>query len=80
MCSPTSKSLPAWTSVYRHAEVLDRHPDGRPHHVKATMRLMGITDKEVLEYNWGPRWVVWDAHRHLSAARAARRIQPHTRG
>jgi hypothetical protein len=23
---------------------------------------MGITDKEVLEYHWGPRWMVWDAH------------------
>ena len=22
---------------------------------------MGITDKEVLEYHWGPRWMVWDA-------------------
>jgi hypothetical protein len=55
------EALPSWTSVYRHAEVLDRHPDGRPHHVKATMRLMGISEKEVLEYNWGRHWVVWDA-------------------
>jgi hypothetical protein len=22
---------------------------------------MGITDKEVLEYNWGHNWMVWDA-------------------
>jgi len=22
---------------------------------------MGITDKEVLEYHWGDRWVVWDS-------------------
>ena len=56
------EALPSWTSVFRHAEVLDRHVDGRPHHVKATLRLMGITDKEVLEYHWGERWVVWDAH------------------
>ena len=55
------EALPSWTSVFRHAEVLDRHADGRPHHVKATLRLMGITDKEVLEYHWGERWVVWDA-------------------
>ena len=47
------EALPSWTSVHRHAEVLDRHPDGRPHHVKATLRIMGITDKEVLEYHWG---------------------------
>ncbi len=43
------------------AEVLDRYPDGRPHHVKATFRIMGITDKEVLEYHWGDDWMVWDA-------------------
>jgi transcription elongation factor GreA-like protein len=34
--------------VHRHAEVLDRHPDGRPHQVKATVKIMGITDKELL--------------------------------
>lgn len=53
--------VPTWSSVHKHAEVLDRHPDGRPHRVKATLKIMGITDKEVLEYNWGPRWMVWDA-------------------
>jgi uncharacterized protein YndB with AHSA1/START domain len=54
-------SVPTWSSVHKHAEVLDRHPDGRPRHVKATFKIMGITEKEVLEYNWGPRWMVWDA-------------------
>ena len=54
-------SVPTWSSVHKHAEVLDRHPDGKPHRVKATFKIMGITDKEVLEYNWGPRWMVWDA-------------------
>ena len=54
-------SVPTWSSVHKHAEVLDRHPDGKPRRVKATFKIMGITDKEVLEYNWGPRWMVWDA-------------------
>jgi uncharacterized protein YndB with AHSA1/START domain len=53
--------VPTWSSVHKHAEVLDRHPDGRPRHVTATLKIMGITDKEVLEYHWGPRWMVWDA-------------------
>lgn len=53
--------VPSWSSLHKHAEVLDRHPDGRPHHVKATLKIMGITDKELLEYHWGPRWMVWDA-------------------
>jgi polyketide cyclase/dehydrase/lipid transport protein len=53
--------VPAWSSLHKHAEVVDRHPDGKPRHVRATLRIMGITDKEVLEYHWGRDWVVWDA-------------------
>lgn len=55
------ESLPSWSPMHRRMEVLDRYPDGRPHHVKATVRLMGFSDKEVLEYHWGSDWVVWDA-------------------
>ncbi len=55
-------AVPTWSPVHKSAEVLDRHPDGRPpHHVKATFKIMGVTDKEVLEYHWGDDWVVWDA-------------------
>jgi uncharacterized membrane protein len=53
--------VPSWSAVHKSAEVLDRYPDGRPHHVKATLKIMGVTDKEVLEYHWGDRWMVWDA-------------------
>ncbi|MCT7657612.1 SRPBCC family protein [Mycobacterium deserti] len=53
--------VPSWSAVHKSAEVLDRYPDGKPHHVKATLKIMGITDKEVLEYHWGDRWMVWDA-------------------
>ncbi|MGV0716172.1 SRPBCC family protein [Mycolicibacterium sp. XJ662] len=55
------EAVPSWSSVHKRTEVLDRHPDGRPHHVKATFKIMGITDKELLEYHWGDDWVVWDA-------------------
>jgi hypothetical protein len=55
------EALPSWSTLHRRAEVLDRYPDGRPHHVKTTVRLLGVTDKEVLEYRWGDNWVVWDA-------------------
>lgn len=53
--------VPTWSTLHRAAEVVDRHPDGRPHHVKATVKIMGITDKEMLEYHWGDDWMVWDA-------------------
>jgi hypothetical protein len=55
------ESVPDWSPVHKKAEVIDRHPDGKPRHVKATFKIMGITEKEMLEYNWGPRWMVWDA-------------------
>jgi hypothetical protein len=56
------ETVPSWSALHKQAEVLDRYPNGRPRHVKATLKIMGITDKEVLEYHWGERWMVWDAH------------------
>jgi hypothetical protein len=58
-------SVPTWSSVHKRAEVIDRYPDGRPHHVKVSIRVSGIIDHEVLEYHWGPDWVVWDAQKTL---------------
>lgn len=56
-------SVPIWSSVHKKAEIIDAYPDGRPHHVKVTVKVLGIVDHEVLEYHWGPDWVVWDAQR-----------------
>jgi uncharacterized protein YndB with AHSA1/START domain len=55
------EALPSWSPVHKRAEVIDTYPDGRPHHVRMTVRVMGITDEQLLEYKWGPDWVVWDA-------------------
>lgn len=54
-------TLSSWSPLHKRLEVLDRYFDGRPHHVKATIRILGLVDKEILEYHWGPDWVVWDA-------------------
>ncbi|HKI40967.1 MAG: SRPBCC family protein [Mycobacterium sp.] len=54
-------AVPTWSSVHKRAEVIDKHPDGRPHHVKVTIAVTGIHDTELLEYHWGPDWMVWDA-------------------
>jgi uncharacterized protein YndB with AHSA1/START domain len=54
-------SVPSWSPVHKRAEIIDSYPDGRPHHVKVTVRVAGIVDTEVLEYHWGPDWLVWDA-------------------
>ncbi|HEX5255977.1 MAG TPA: SRPBCC family protein [Mycobacterium sp.] len=53
--------LSSWSPLHKHIEVIDRYPDGRPYHVKATIKILGLVDKEVLEYHWGPDWVVYDA-------------------
>lgn len=56
-------AVPLWSSVHKKAEVIDAYPDGLPHHVKVTVKVLGIVDHEVLEYHWGPDWVVWDARK-----------------
>ena len=57
------EALPSYSSAYKHAEVLDRYADGRPHHVRIAVKVLGLLDEEVLEYHWGPDWLVWDAER-----------------
>jgi hypothetical protein len=54
-----------WSPMHKKVEVLDRYPDGRPHHVKATVKILGLVDNEILEYHWGPDWVVYDAEATL---------------
>jgi hypothetical protein len=54
-------SVPSWSPLHKHVEVIDTYDDGRPHHVRVTVKIMGITDRETLEYHWGPDWMVWDA-------------------
>lgn len=53
--------LVSWSPVHKRVEILDTYEDGRPHHVRATVKVLGLVDKEILEYHWGPDWVVWDA-------------------
>jgi hypothetical protein len=58
-------SVPSWSSVHKRAEVIDTYPDGRPHHVKVTVKVIGIVDQEILECHWGPDWMVWDAQKTI---------------
>lgn len=51
--------------MHKRAELIDTYPDGRPHHVKVTVRLLGIVDQEVLEFHWGADWMVWDAQKTM---------------
>ncbi|AYE97682.1 cyclase [Mycobacterium paragordonae] len=55
------QAVPSWSSVHKRAEVVETWPDGRPRYVKVAIKVVGIIDRELLEYHWGPDWVVWDA-------------------
>jgi hypothetical protein len=55
------EALPSWSPVHKRVYVVDTYPDGRPHHVRVTVKVMGITDEQLLEYKWGRDWLVWDA-------------------
>jgi len=48
------EAVPSWSSVHKRVEVVDKHPDGRPHHVKVSIAVTGIHDTEMLECHWGP--------------------------
>ncbi len=58
---PTSSRCPPGLRCTSASRCVDTYDDGRPHHVKVHYKLMGITDKELLEYHWGRDWVIWDA-------------------
>lgn len=57
-----AESWPDWSAVYTSAEVVDRYEDGRPRHARVAIRVLRLNDKELLEFHWGPSWVVWDAN------------------
>jgi hypothetical protein len=48
------EALLSSSPAYRRAEVLDRYDDGRPHHVRLGVRVLGRLDEEILVFHWGP--------------------------
>jgi hypothetical protein len=61
------ESVSDWSSVHKRAEVIDTYPDGRPHHVKVTVKVISIVDQELVECHWAPDWMVWDAKKTSSS-------------
>lgn len=55
------EAFPSWSDIYEDVVVTDRYPDGRPHHASVVLKVMGIRARQLLEFHWGPRWMVWDA-------------------
>lgn len=54
------EGLPSWSPVHKKIEVLDRFDDGRPHHVKMAVSILGINDDQTVEYTWSENTVAWD--------------------
>lgn len=44
--------LPEWSSVHKTVTVESTHPDGRPHRVRMTASVVGLTDEQVVDYTW----------------------------
>ncbi|MET0197878.1 cyclase [Rhodococcus sp. RS1C4] len=54
------EGLPAWSPVHKKIEIIDRFDDGKPHHVKMSVSILGINDEQTVEYTWADDKVVWD--------------------
>ncbi|WP_037161483.1 SRPBCC family protein [Rhodococcoides fascians] len=54
------EGLPAWSPVHKKIEIIDRFDDGKPHHVKMSVSILGINDEQTVEYTWTDDKVVWD--------------------
>ena len=53
-------TMPSWSPVHTRAEVVDSYPTATTP-CAGHVQVLGIVDRELLEYHWGPDWVVWDA-------------------
>jgi hypothetical protein len=53
-------AYPEWNEEMKTVEVISRHGDGRPHHVRFVLDASPIKDDYVLAYTWaGDRAVHW---------------------
>jgi hypothetical protein len=53
------EGMVSWSSIHQSAEVINRYDDGRPRQVRMTVKLMGISDDQIVEYTWSDNTVAW---------------------
>jgi len=52
--------LPDWSSTHKKVVVESTYPDGRPHRVRMTVSVIGLTDEQIVDYTWdGDRSMSW---------------------
>ncbi|AJW40382.1 hypothetical protein NY08_2355 [Rhodococcus sp. B7740] len=53
------EGIPSWSPVHKKCEVVDRFDDGKPHHVKMQVSIIGVNDEQLVEYTWSDNEVSW---------------------
>jgi uncharacterized membrane protein len=53
------ETMPEWSGPHQSAEVLEIGDDGRPSQVKMKVKVVGITDEQVVAYTWSGNEVSW---------------------
>lgn len=52
--------LPEWSSAHKKITIESTHDDGRPHHVRMAVSILGINDEQVVDYTFeGDEKVTW---------------------
>jgi ribosome-associated toxin RatA of RatAB toxin-antitoxin module len=52
-------TYPQWSAVHKWASVDSRFPDGRPMRASMGVSAVGLTDTQVLDYEWSAHGVSW---------------------
>ena len=52
-------TYPQWSPVHKAATVESKFPDGRPKRASMSVAAVGLTDTQVLDYEWSTRGVSW---------------------
>ena len=53
------ESLPQWSSAHQEIEVLERDAEGRPSRARQVVKIVGVSDEQVLEYAFDDGGVSW---------------------
>ena len=53
------ESLPEWSSAHRRVEILERDDKGRPSKCRQVVKIVGVSDEQVLEYSVHDNGVSW---------------------
>ena len=53
------ESLPQWSSAHQEIDILERDAEGRPTRARQVVKIVGVSDEQVLEYVFDDGGVSW---------------------